>query len=607
MQTKNQVMSDGVVLTTRVFDGADEAHRGVVVATNSQAQHILNLAPTLSGLASRGWKVHGVDLRGHGNSTSARAPLAHMDVGRGWELLVADFKASLEDAFEGVPWADRMVVVPNIGGPLLLEVLKEWPDLAKRLVMIAPPTNQPILNRLARSFVKARLLLNPADAPDELTMHQMYSFLGAQLADRKRLIDVVSSDRKLTDMLLEDEYAWPTPTTGYFHEMFRGIEQAWKRTGLLALKEGTQLLVLYGSDDPMTASGKFIPTIAKHFKQLGLTHFASHCFEGGRSGLFVEEERFGISNQIAQWASGENVSAPVQILAEKDEDLADISSDVLARIGVHEYDGQLAPDELVELCYNAIDDDNRWVEMLYKVAFALSGDKAPSDEQLEALVSALMPHWDRSYKLNRQILNNAAVGAVLQNVIDRFEIGLAILDVDFNVAYANPSFSRALKILCDDWPTDNAELDNEALSGQLVPHLSPSFRQMAQRKEGEAVIVINETIVGFYFKPSALKQTALTRGGAAGALILRGVVGSRRDEEQSGQQLLEFAYGMTPKEAEAAMSVIAGKSPAEISQELGVSIHTTRTHLKRVFEKAAVQGQTELIAKMLSGPLGLLQ
>lgn len=622
MQTKHQVMKDGVVLTTRIFEANGRAHRGVAVATNSQAQHILNLAPTLSGLAEHGWKVHGVDLRGHGKSTSERAPLAHMQIEVGWELLISDFKTTLEVAFDGVPWDERMVVVPNIGGPLLLEVLKEWPDLARRLVMIAPPTNQRILNRLARSFMKARLLLNPADAPDELTMHQMYSFLSAQLEDRKRLIDVVSSDRELTDMLLDDEFAWPTPTTGYFYEMFRGIEQAWKLPPHHLLKTGTELLVLYGSDDPMTASGKFVKTIASHFEKMGLTNFSSHCIEGGRSGLFVEEARFNISGHIAQWATGERGKSPAQFSAQKDEELARISSGVLESLGVHEYDGELAPDALVELCYHAINDENRWIEMLYRVAFALSGDKSPSDAQLETLVGALMPHWDRSYKLNRQILNNAAVGAVLQNVIDRFEIGLAILDADFNIAYANPAFSRALYVLgaeppmaddglenvgLDNVELDNVELDNEKLTSKLAPYLSPAFRSRAESRDGEAVMVVDDTIVGFYFKPSALKQTALTRGGAAGALILRGVVRGKQEDAQSQQQLLEFAYGMTPKEAEVAMWVIEGKSPADISEQLDVSINTIRTHLKRVFEKAAVQGQTELIAKMLSGPFGLLQ
>lgn len=607
MVLKNQVMNDGTVLSTHIFEPTGKQHRGVAVATNSQAQHILNLAPTLSGLAKHGWQVHGVDLRGHGRSASNAAPLAHMEINQGWELLISDFKQSLELAFAGVPWEDRLVVAPNIGAPLLLEVLKEWPDLAKRLVMISPPSDQPILNRLARSFMKVRLLFNPADKPDELTMHQMYLFLSAQLKDRKRLIDIVSSDRQFTDMLLNDKLAWPTPTTGYFYEMFRGIEQAWKQVPNLSLRKGTELLVIYGNDDPMTASGKFVKNISNHFNKMGLTSFSSHCIEGGRSGLFSEDERFNISGAISDWASTENRETSGEYFEQENEKFENISTSVLENLGIEEYEQELTPDALVELCYNAIDDENRWIEMLYKFAFALSDDKGLSNSQLETLVSVLMPHWDRSHKLNRQILNNAVIGAVLQNVIDRFEIGLAILDSDFNIVYANSSFSQALDILSTDQPANIDEPNNQALTTRLMPHLSSSFLSTASGENEEAVLVVNDKVVGFYFKPSALKQTALNKGGASGALILHGIIDDRQDTQHIKQQILEFAYGMTSKEAQVANYIISGKSPAYISEKMNVSIHTTRTHLKRVFDKASVQGQSELIAKMLNSPFGLLR
>lgn len=609
MQTKNLVTKDGVSLMHRSFAGgnaseqaiaraseSDETNRVAFVA-HSQAQHSLNLRETLEGIASKGWTVHATDLRGHGYSTSDRAPLGHMDMDQGWDRLVSDIRLGLETAFENTKWEDRLVVAPNIGAPLILEVLKTWPDLAKHIVLITPPPNQPTILKLARTFVKARSKLHAADKPDELTLHQLYSFLGARLSKRERLIDVISSDREITDALLSDPYAWPTPTTGYFHEMFRGIEQAWKWPKDCRVAADTRLLLLYGGDDPMTANGKFIEPMRQQFESMGIHDLSKYCFEKGRSGLFIEEKRLGVSSVIQRWVDGDVLPQ----LAQEDGSFADISSGVLEKLGFKDLDGELSSEELVELCYNAIDDENRWVEMLYRVAYAMSADKTLDERNLEAIVLALMPHWDRSYKLNRQVMQHAAIGAVLQNVIKRFNIGMAVVSPDMGVTYANERFAESFsKLSGTDFESD--QLDD--LSSELRNFAEPEFLSRCSTASGEALFMVDGKPAGFHFRPQALRQTALQRDGASGVLILR--LPSEGGSADEKMELLQFAYGLTAKEAEAAVCLLDGMSPDMIAKHCNVSINTTRTHLKRIYEKTGVQGQTELTARLLKGPMGLI-
>ncbi|MEL6920266.1 MAG: alpha/beta hydrolase [Pseudomonadota bacterium] len=598
MQTKNLVTKDGISLMHRKIAGEERGQR-VAFVTHSQAQHSLNLRDTLQGIASHGWTVHATDLRGHGYSSSDRAPLAHMEMDGGWERLVADLRLGLELAFADTTWEDRMVVAPNIGGPLILEVLKSWPDLARHIVFITPPPNQPTLLKLARTFVKARSKLHAPDKPDELTMHQLYSFLGARLSDRKRLIDVVSSDRTITDALLDDPYAWPTPTTGYFHEMFRGIESAWRWPNGDEVANGTRMLILYGGDDPMTANGKFVGPMRRHFQSMGIDDVSSHCFEKGRSGLFIEEKRLGISAVIERWATGGDM--PQREVATGD--MADISSGVLEQLGFDNFDGELSAEALVELCYNAIDDESRWIEMLYRVTYAISSNKELDETNLEGIVLALMPHWDRSYKLNRQVMQSAAIGAVLQNVIERFHIGMAVVSPDMEVTFANSLFAQTFA----DLTGAIVEADEtDLLTKELRAVADPAFLERCRSKSGEALFMLDGEAVGFHFRPKALKQTALQRGGASGVLILRHGSGRATGIGEEKTELLQFAYGLTAKEAEVAVGLIDGLSPDMIAKKSDVSIHTVRTHLKRAYEKVGVQGQTELAARLLKGPVGLI-
>ncbi|MEN3794619.1 alpha/beta hydrolase [Fulvimarina sp. MAC3] len=603
MQTGYLVTADGVTLT-RFMVPAVKNQRGTAFVTHSIAQHTSNLSASMAGLAAHGWTTHGTDLRGHGHSAGRTAPLGHMEIGKGWERLVGDLALALQETFKTVPWEERLVVAPNIGALLVLEVLKDWPDLARNIVFVTPPTNQPALMKLGRGFTRARSFLHAADKPDELTHHQLYSFLGAHLEGRDRLIDVVSSDSAVTDALIADPLAWFVPTTGYFHDLFRGVESAWRWPAGKTVKPGTRMLILYGGDDPMTANGRFVGPMRAHLETIGFATVDAHCVREGRAGLFIEEKRFGLSTLINAWSAGRAIGASSGEIG-TEVDMRAVTTGVLQRYGFDEPDRELSADELVEICYHAIEDEDRWTEVLYRLTFALSADGDFSDKHLEALLLALIPHLDRSYRLSRQLLQSAALGAILENVIDRLGIGTAVVAADFTISYANTPFTQTLARLIDE-PAHGGSSDLPDLSRRLQAIVREENRQQLSRAHGEGFLYLGTQAIGFHFRPRALAQSALKRGGPTGVVILRDIDRPTDTNAALQLELLQFAYGLTAKEAEVAVGVVSGKSPDLIAEELGITINTMRTHLRRIFEKTEVHGQTELAARLLRGPMGLI-
>ena len=63
--------------------------------------------------------------------------------------------------------------------------------------------------------------------------------------------------------------------------------------------------------------------------------------------------------------------------------------------------------------------------------------------------------------------------------------------------------------------------------------------------------------------------------------------------------LLRATYGCTAREAALALTLAQGRTLAEAAGTLGISIHTARTHLKRVFRKTGTKRQTELLRLVL--------
>jgi DNA-binding CsgD family transcriptional regulator len=67
-------------------------------------------------------------------------------------------------------------------------------------------------------------------------------------------------------------------------------------------------------------------------------------------------------------------------------------------------------------------------------------------------------------------------------------------------------------------------------------------------------------------------------------------------------ELLSFfrkRYALTSAETRVAVEVAEGCKPSEIAQRLGLSVHTVRSHLKRIFLKTGVHSQAGLVRALL--------
>lgn len=599
MQTRLIASEGGPLLLTRAWSGRRGAPRAFV--GHSQPTHSGNVVDLAAGLAAAGFEVLAGDLRGHGGSVDARHPRGHLDPARGWDQLVADMARFLDAAFADSAWEDRLVVAPNISALLVVALLARKPDLARDIVLVSPVPNQPALPVLGRAFIRARLLFRSPDEPDEHMLHHLYSFLGAHLKERRHLADVISADRAIVEALISDPLAWPTPSLGYWSAIFEGMARVWRELEKARVREGTRVLILYGGEDAMMRDGGFAPAMKARLNASGITDVTAARVEGGRSGLFLEEKRLGVAGRILAWRGGGRVPDAVEVPA---RDLASFSEEVLAGMGrldgpAGERPGALLPEELVELCYGAIDDEERWVEMMYRAALSIARGDGRDTSEIETLFERVMPHWDRSFQINRQIMINATLGVLLQHVIDRLEIGIALLDESGRVVHYNEVLVDALSRARGSEAQPLRAPEAAALVTRLVG------TAVATDDAGETVVLLDGQPIGFLCRPRALRLTARQRGGPAGLLVVR-APGAPPVRDDQRAPLIELAYGLTRQEALVALKVAGGASPDAAAETLGVSINTIRTHLRRCYEKMGVEGQTEMVSRIMSGPVGWL-
>jgi DNA-binding NarL/FixJ family response regulator len=84
-------------------------------------------------------------------------------------------------------------------------------------------------------------------------------------------------------------------------------------------------------------------------------------------------------------------------------------------------------------------------------------------------------------------------------------------------------------------------------------------------------------------------------GSPMSAPIARSVIQMLRNTPQRG----ESAESLPVRQREVLDGLAAGKAYKQIADEMGMSIHTVRTYIRRIYEKLHVHSRTEAVAKYL--------
>lgn len=548
-----------------------------VLLGHSQVVHCGQIAPLAEALARQGCEVVAFDMRGHGRSTNRANPPMHLAQADGWEVVLQDFLATADLAFDGVPIARRLLLLPNVLALVALDALKRRPDLAGQIVLMAPPPNQVMIGKLGATFAAARARLRDPASPDDHILHHVYTYLGSHLPERQHLLDVVSPDPAVISRILADPLCWRVPTTAYWQNVFRGLSSAWTFPRGLRVDPATRFLILYGEEDPMTRNGAYCQSMLKALSRLGPAEASARGIKGARSGLFMEEERLGIAGQILSWVTSE------------DRDVALPPVEARELVSAEDRNAPLSPAEFLALCYAGVQDESRWVELMLRIMVSMN-DRQAGD--FDRLVMEMMPYWDQAFSLHQQLLTSAALGEVWADILERIGMGCAIVDRRGVILHRNAGYDAALTSAieaaggADD--AGGAERLTEALLRTLPEDHSASG----------AVLSWQDAPVGIFLQPPSLARHARQLGSPMGVICIR-----QAEDMMDLASLFGVAWGLSQQEARTAVEVMQGRAPAEIAEAFGVSINTVRSHLARCYAKTGTTGQTELAAYLNRSPL----
>lgn len=209
---------------------------------------------------------------------------------------------------------------------------------------------------------------------------------------------------------------------------------------------------------------------------------------------------------------------------------------------------------------------------------------------LEPPVEALLGAYFRLQRRHAQLVRWAEA---LSGALERVPLGLVVL-LDRRICVANREAYRLI-----DGRGLRRTVDDELAASE--PDVQESLLAALERLErGEAARVVLSVP-----RTGGALQLVLTSGGVSLPDAIIVALADPNTVPKTDPDSYRCLYGLTPTEAKVAAHLVLGRSPREISQELGVGVETTRTHVKHILHKMGCHRQVDVVRRLVTGPTSL--
>jgi DNA-binding CsgD family transcriptional regulator len=213
-------------------------------------------------------------------------------------------------------------------------------------------------------------------------------------------------------------------------------------------------------------------------------------------------------------------------------------------------------------------------------SFFRAGDD-PFDDEEVALVADLAPAIGEAFRRAAVRRPGQATGAA-------FGPGLMLFDPDGCLESLNEQATAWLDELRD------ASIDDEAapwLPTEILVVVAHARAIAAGRERGPARTRL-QTPLGRWLTVEATPLLKPRDTAGRTALVLQPAAAWEI------APLIAEAHGLTPREQEVTRLIARGLTTAEVADELFLSIHTVRDHVKQIFQKIGISSRGELVARL---------
>jgi DNA-binding CsgD family transcriptional regulator len=221
-----------------------------------------------------------------------------------------------------------------------------------------------------------------------------------------------------------------------------------------------------------------------------------------------------------------------------------------------------------------------------------------TDEE-QAFMRELTPHLQRGAALYRKFREIELTRSCLLESVESFETGVILLDSQAHIAGHNRTAAEVLE------DRDGLILERDGSLGAIQPSTGAALARLIGHalqislgtgRELAGALTIPRTSGRRPYSIQVVPVRSPREARIADLPYACVFVVDPEKELDLAKRKLSTIFGLTGAEATLAVHLSRGKSLAAAAAEMGVSMNTIRTHLKRIFSKTDTNRQGELVA-----------
>jgi DNA-binding CsgD family transcriptional regulator len=236
------------------------------------------------------------------------------------------------------------------------------------------------------------------------------------------------------------------------------------------------------------------------------------------------------------------------------------------------------------------------------VALSFQGScrRGPFDESDARQIKSLMPHVRRAFDIRDRLEAHQIRADTLSSAIEGLQFGLFVLDGTGCILDASGLAQEMLR----REPAIRREKDHTLWLREPAGSKLRDLVRKNKLSKGALGGVFNVPRAGglqsLSVFVSPMPAVPVTWTGADPRWLVFILDPERRAEPAAA--IIACDLGISEREAEIAALLAIGCDLSRISQRLGISIHTARSHLKHIFNKTGIRSQSDLIRRVLLSP-----
>jgi len=246
--------------------------------------------------------------------------------------------------------------------------------------------------------------------------------------------------------------------------------------------------------------------------------------------------------------------------------------------------------ELIHLIYETALHPETWTPLLTLLSETFDSDGQALAKKGDSLdTSDISTHLQRAMTISGQISDS-------DDYIETLETGLEHIPAAVFL-FQEESGIKAMNHRAKALPHPIKKVIHNDLKQTALPHTLHNTRHDST----------HVSILDLHYETLAIKGLAIPLRRSETSQKAKLILINNLDQQHLIQpKQLQTLYNTTPKEAQLAVDLIAGLSLNDISKRSERSLHTLRNQLKSLLKKTHTHSQTDLVRKILSEALGLV-